>query len=83
MLPGNKEERLLHPHNWRSWPWGGGRVKIFLCNHFGDAEALFCYINLQVTDSVGGGKTIKKLSVRGNTPAPLQARVWTACKLQA
>ena len=44
--------------------------KTCLYKHFGGAKALFSYINLQVTDSVGGGKTMQNFLFGGNAPVP-------------
>ena len=46
------------------------RGKNYLYTHFGGAEALFSYIDLQVTDSVGGTKPCKIFHLWGNAPFP-------------
>ena len=43
---------------------GGGKTYIY--RHFGGAKALSCYINLQITDSVGGKSC--KFSFGGMAP---------------
>ena len=53
------------PRNWRLYPGGGG--KTFWYTHFGGPKTLFSYINLQVTDSVGG-EPCKFFHLRGNAP---------------
>ena len=45
------------------------RGKTCFYTHVGEAKALFSYINLQVTDSVGG-KTMQNFSFGGNAPTP-------------
>ena len=44
--------------------------KTCLHKHFGGAKALVSYINLQVTDSVGGAKQCKIFHLGGNAPVP-------------
>ena len=51
--------------------------KTCFCSHFGGAKALFSYINLQATDSVGGQNHAKCFIWGGAKPhCPLQMREW-------
>ena len=44
--------------------------KTCLYTYFRGAKALFSHMNLQVTDSVGGGKTMLNISFGGPCPVP-------------
>ena len=47
----------------------GGETCLY--QHFGGAKALFCYVNLQVPDSVGELKSCKVIHLEGKTsPVP-------------
>ena len=55
-----------------------GGAKLASGVHFGGAKALFSYVNLQVSDSVGGAKPCKIFRFGGIAPrASLQVRACT------
>ena len=51
-------------HNWSRCPGG----KTCLNNHFEGIKALFSYVNIQVTNSVGGGQNHAKFFIWGHCP---------------